>query len=349
MKVVHVIFTLQYGGAETLLVDIVNKQVKNDNITIFVINDDYSETLLNTIDKRVNLVLFKRKKGGFDFVVWLKILSKFIEINPDVIHSHDSKAIYFIPFWCYKTVLTVHAMNLSLKGVGLYSSVVAISNAVKDDLYARKGIQSEVIYNGIDIGLIQEKETLRHRQSFKMIQVGRLVHQIKGQDILLKALSVLKERKCSFTFSLDFVGEGTSFDYLSDLVQSYNLSDCVRFLGVKDRAYIYTHLCEYDLLVQPSFDEGFGLTIIEAMAARIPVLVSDISGPIEVIGNGKLGFFFQKGNEQDCADKILYILGSVQNVSAIVEKASMYCHENFDIENTVDAYSALYVRSFNHK
>lgn len=349
MKVVHVIFTLQYGGAETLLVDIVNKQVAKDNITIFVINDDYSEKLLETIDKRVNLVLFKRKKGGFDFVVWLKILSKFIEINPDIVHSHDSKAIYFIPFVFYKTVLTVHAMNLSLNGVGLYSSVVAISNAVKDDLYVRKGIHSEVIYNGIDVRKIKKKETSENRQPFRMIQVGRLDHQIKGQDVLLKALSILKERESSFRFSLDFVGDGSSFAYLNDLVQSYNLTDCVRFLGVKDRAYIYAHLCGYDLLVQPSFYEGFGLTIAEAMAAKIPVLVSDISGPIEVIGNGELGFSFRKGNAQDCADKILSIGETIQNVSVIVEKASVYCRQNFDIENTVDSYSALYTRVFNHK
>ena len=59
--------------------------------------------------------------------------------------------------------------------------------------------------------------------------------------------------------------------YNIGLVQEYNLNSYISFLGSKDTHYIEQHLKDYDLLVQPSRIEGFGLTVAEAMAAKVPV------------------------------------------------------------------------------
>ena len=348
MKILHVIFTLQYGGAETLLVDIVNEQAKDHDITVFVINNDYSESLLKTIDRGVNVLLFKRKIGRFDPKKWFDIYLECYRLKPDVIHCHDSKAVYFVPFFSFKTILTVHAVNLPLKGIGLYHTIVSVSNAVKEDVLKRKRRDSRVIINGININQIQRKSVEVPSPCFKMVQVGRLNHKIKGQHILLKALSLLRQRNISQQVTLDFIGVGNSLEYLKALVTDLNLADCVSFRGLKDRATIYERLRNYDLLVQPSIYEGFGLTVIEAIAAEVPVLVSNIYGPAELVCEGQFGYMFNSEDAEDCAKQIEHIIESHSEVVLKTKEAYLYCIDNFSLKKTVSDYAVLYLQLNQH-
>jgi glycosyltransferase involved in cell wall biosynthesis len=118
------------------------------------------------------------------------------------------------------------------------------------------------------------------------------------------------------------------------------LNDYIRFLGTKEREYVYTHLCTYDLLVQPSLNEGFGLTVAEAMAAKVPVLVSDIEGPMEVIEKGKYGYYFATEDATDCADKIQFIMEYYTGTTnkQMVENAYQQVHVKYDIKQTAATY-----------
>lgn len=104
----------------------------------------------------------------------------------------------------------------------------------------------------------------------------------------------------------------------------------------------YDHLCNYDLFVQPSIYEGFGLTVAEAMAARVPVLVSSGQGPEEVIGNGKCGYVFKNGDQTDCAAKIRIFLEGKDDKS-LVESAYERVWKLYNIKVTVQTYLDKYV------
>ena len=77
------------------------------------------------------------------------------------------------------------------------------------------------------------------------------------------------------------------------MVQNLHLENEVVFEGLKDQSWVYQNLCNYDLFIQPSRYEGFGLTVAEAIAAKVPVLVSNIEGPLEIIDGGRLGMSFE--------------------------------------------------------
>lgn len=109
----------------------------------------------------------------------------------------------------------------------------------------------------------------------------------KGQDILIEAIFILHQKGFK-NISVDFIGDGESKDFLKELVKSKQLENQIHFLGSKEQSYIFSHLKEYDLFVQPSRKEGFGLTVTEAMVAKIPVLVSDQEGPMEIIKMGNM-------------------------------------------------------------
>ena len=69
-----------------------------------------------------------------------------------------------------------------------------------------------------------------------------------------------------------------SKDYLKDQIKKYQLENNIRIKGHKDRSWIFKNLSSYHLLVQPSRSEGFGLTLVEAVAAGLPVISSKIDG-----------------------------------------------------------------------
>jgi glycosyltransferase involved in cell wall biosynthesis len=240
------------------------------------------------------------------------------------------------------TVLTAHTTGVKTNNISKYNRVFAISNTVKNDIEKRSSVKPIVIYNGIKIEQVKQKVDYNF-SIFKIVQVGRLDHEIKGQHILLKALKIIVYEKGVKNISVDFIGEGKSLDYLNGLVKEYHLEDYISFLGMRDRKFIYEHLKDYNLLVQPSLYEGFGLTIVEAMAAKVPVLVSDIDGPLEVIGFGKYGWIFRSNDANDSSTKILEIINFYRNQTfKKLNDSYDYAYNTFNINNTSNNYLVNY-------
>mgnify|MGYP004568619671 CR=1 FL=1 len=125
------------------------------------------------------------------------------------------------------------------------------------------------------------------------------------------------------------------------MTHELHLDDDVVFEGLKDQAWVYENLCNYDLFIQPSRYEGFGLTVAEAIAAKLPVLVSNIEGPLEIINGGKLGLTFENEDVTDCADKIQKFIEQGRN-SKQVEEAYQYVCENYDVSVTAQKYLNVY-------
>ena len=98
-------------------------------------------------------------------------------------------------------------------------------------------------------------------------------------------------------------------------------------------------------MVQPSIYEGFGLTVAEGMIAGLPVLVSDVEGPMEIIQNGQYGYCFQVGNAEDMANKLVEMLQNPIKVYEIARIGQVYATSHFDIKELVLKYDELYKKS----
>ena len=360
MKVVHINWGLTYGGIETMLVNIANAQVGNGaEVHVCIINDLYKDELIKSFwgDVTLHFLHRKFKSKGIGFI--FKLNKLLMQLQPDAIHLHDSRLYTFIWRKRLSRVASVTLHDLpygSLRRGGLAGRifpflfdsgnvyhvdnvprVFAISEAVKDELWKNYGVKSTVVCNGIltrNFALRQERE---HSNPLRIVMVSRLEHVKKGQDLLIEAAV-----KLNGFVHVDLIGEGSSREYLENLVKKLHAESVVSFLGVKPQPYIAEHLADYDLFVQPSRWEGFGLTVAEAMAAKVPVLVTEGQGPAEVTCSNKFGWTFENGNADDLAAKIKYIFDNYNEAMDKANSALNYVQNTYDVSVTARKYLELY-------
>lgn len=340
MRVAHLIWGFKAGGSETMLVDIANEQALSNEVTIMIGNTDTDDIVLQSLNNRVKIELIGRPPASNNPWYIFKVIRALKAFKPDIVHAHQESFVKILRFLSVPKVLTVHDTNQKLQSVRAYDAVYSISEAVRHDIQTKQpAARSTVIRNGICFSAVKPKLTYG-QLPFRVVQVGRLDHRIKGQDILLRALRLVVESIGSEEITIDFIGEGPSREYLTDLAKELRVTEQCRFLGGQPRKTIYEQLHTYDLLVQPSRYEGFGLTVVEAMAAKVPVLVSDIEGPMEVIANGSYGDFFRTGDHLDCGNKIALIIDYSKRISFQdhLDTVARYARRTFDVGGTARYY-----------
>ena len=149
----------------------------------------------------------------------------------------------------------------------------------------------------------KSKESLMDTKK-NLLYVGRLV-PCKGVDLLVKAVGSLKEKG----IMLDIVGDGPELPRLKSISAAMGLDDYIRFHGWIERDRLREIYSRADIFVHPArWAEPLGITIVEAMAVGLPVIVPKMSG--SVWAAGKAGLTFQNGDEQDLKKKIEMLLGN---------------------------------------
>ncbi len=344
MRILHIVWVLNFGGIETMLMNIANEQVAMGNEVGILLIDKGTDNpeVIKRLDKRVAILKANRKYGKFDLPAYWRMNMLIKKFQPEVIHLHSAAIYkYLCPLQRRSCNVTLHALcnKPNTDHIEKIDKVFAISQSVADDLMQKKHVHSIVNPNGIKPELIRTGKRSSDGK-FRIVQVSRLDHPKKGQHILLEACGMLKQRGYD-NFTVDFIGGGPSLEYLKSVTEKSQLCGRVKFLGMKDQQYIYDHLCEYDLFVQPSIYEGFGLTVAEAMAAKVPVLVSSGQGPEEVIGYGQCGYVFKNGDVEDCAGKIEMYLNGEEDKS-FVDKAFERVWNLYNVKITVKTYLENY-------
>lgn len=345
MRIAHIVWSLQVGGLETMVVDIINHQVKTNDVMLVIINSIVDEAVLNGLDKKASIVLVNRPAGSKNVWHLLRLNQALFRFWPDVIHAHQESIIRLIFGHAAIKVLTVHGTNLAITDATYrYDKIFSISEAVKKDLIDRSpACPSKVVLNGISFLGIRQKASYAVTP-FRIVQVGRLEHQTKGQDILLYALRQVLAEAGNGSVEVDFIGAGKSSEYLRQLAVELHVERYCRFLGIWSRERIYSELHTYDLLVQPSRCEGFGLTIVEGMGAHVPVLVSDITGPMDIIQYGKYGYHFRSGDARDCARQIMRVAVDSHKSEFPTRMQSIgdYARTTFGVGQTAGIYLQAY-------
>lgn len=180
-----------------------------------------------------------------------------------------------------------------------FDAVVPLSDAIFNELKPIPGIRSRLrlIRNGVDISEIDEVRavagelaTWRRDGDFIVGYIGQLIPR-KGLSMLLKAFAKLSAPRKK----LVLLGEGPQRQELEYLAQDLGIGDQTWFPGYRDDRLAF--LKGFDVFVLPSSLEGIPRCLMEAMAARVSVVASDIPGCTDLVADGDTGFLFPLGDE----------------------------------------------------
>lgn len=310
------VFDLNIGGTEKVMINLANYLTKNNcKVNILMVgNNDYLKKDLNpdasiiAFNKSrillclLDLIKYIRSQKIDCFIsnVWpltiLTILAGFFRRNFNkkkvvlVEHCHLEREFssFGAVFKFFQKVSIYFLYRFSMK-------VIAVSDGVKEDLCLNKGVSKEkviVIHNPVDVNfssLKYENKAIKNWKVFpyaKFISVGNLKIQ-KNYSYLLDTLSILKNQ--GFAFRHLILGEGSQRDILTTQIQNLNLEEDVFLVGSVDQPINLVK--EADTFILSSKFEGFGLVIVEALAAGITVVSTDCeSGPAEILCDGIFGY-----------------------------------------------------------
>lgn len=244
--------------------------------------------------------------------------------------DHNPRPLEGFPF--SKTVKN------KIKGV-LYSSYIDQFVGVSD--YTRKHIlkdygsflasKTNVIYNGIDSSVFVKRiQEIKN----KFVVSSHLRHS-KGIQDLIKAVSILEDT-IKNQIQIDVYGEGPYSTELQEMTKGYDLEGIIRFKG--GSSHLNELLSNYRYLLQPTYMECFSLSILESLAANVPVITTTVGGNLEIIENGKNGFVFEPKDYLALAAILKNIvLGGVK----IDEDVNSQIEKDFNLEKMVDQHVRL--------
>ncbi len=173
----------------------------------------------------------------------------------------------------------------------------------------------------------------------KWIAVLAELHPIKGHDILIHAVSKIKDSLENYLIVC--LGSGQDEQKLKKLVSQNTLDSYVYFTGFVDNASLY--LKAFDANVLPSRSEAMPLAVLESGMAGTLMIASDVGGIPELISDGETGFLFPNGNTEELARKIKIALQlDEQERAKITDALSQKISNSFSIEQMVEKTIAAY-------
>jgi len=323
--------------------------------------------LVNEIRKTGTPVFQVPMRGRSDVLAVNAIKKILRRERPDIIHCHGARAGLIgrlaAKGFPLKIVYTEHTRTpqfklpsavlewshkRALRVLDQFTDItIAVSRSVAD--FLKKGIARHskivVIYNGLEkhsrppaseVVKIREKYGIKG-DDLVIGTIGSLNYQ-KDHKTLIKAFEkVIKKRPNA---KLVLVGGGALKHYLEKLARRYRVADKVVMTGAV--VNVQPLLAAFDIFVLPSLSEAFGLSLLEAMQAGVPIIATKVGGIPEVIKPGYNGLLVAPGNPKELASAIMRLLNDRQLQKKIVRHYGEVL-DKFSAKNMVDKTEQVYL------
>ncbi len=358
------------GGLETWTQNIA--EGLSDKAQIFIVTGKVKDRPKREVLKRVKIFrtsLFPLKDLSYSSLfyiittvpfIFLKSLSVIKTEKVNIIHSQGflSGLLGYLLFKLTKIpyIVTVQRIEKSksfLRRLVYNNAKVCIAASLAIKRYFEEiGVKNiKVIPNGIDLKRFQNLDRAENRKKlglkneFVIIAVARL-EKVKGLKYLVQAMKTLstKYKTLNTKYQLLIIGDGSERENLENLTNKLELNDKVRFLGQIRNEKVPEYLSAADCFVLPSLSEGFGIVILEAMAANIPVIATKIGGILDIIGDGETGALVEPKNPDGIAKALYKIYSQPKFVKNLVQNAKDNL-EKYDWQNIVQKVNLIYQNS----
>lgn len=366
LRVLHLIETVNPGGAEQMIIDLV-AGLRGKNVTshVLLIKHGWLEDRLREMHVPVTV---RPLRGSRDWR-WIADLIRIVRRRRyDLLHSHEftMNGYTFLAgrFGHAPTLATVHGnieyVKARWRRRGIYTwlarqakPMVAVSGDTRRRLVADLGLPADgvrVIHNGVSLDdKTPDRDWFRREYGLapgaKLIGViGRLT-TVKGADVLIDALPHLAREYPDFHVA--FLGRGELLAQLTAQVAKLGLADRVTFLGHVDN--VRQRLGAFDLIVIPSRHEGLSLTLIEAMAASLPIVATAVGGTPEALEDQVSGLLVPPEDPAALAEACARLLRDPERAARLGARARERVMRDFTLDRMVSAYLSLYTEKTGRK
>lgn len=362
MKILQIITSLQVGGAETLVVNLVPRlRAMGDEVDVCVF--DGTETPLMQRLRRENpgVRIWKLGKGYYNPLFIAKLVP--IMRRYDIVHTHNSSPQLFVAIasvlCSVELCSTEHTTSNRKRGwkwyapveswmYGRYDHVICISKVAEEKLREYMGgawmDESSKLYhristidNGVDVAAFHASEPLpadvtgRQKDDFVVTMVAGF-REAKDQDTLVRAIAMLPSQ-----YKLWLVGDGVRMATVRALVEELGVEGRVRFWGL--RTDVPRVLKSSDVVCMASHWEGLSLSNIEGMSAGKPFMASDVNGLREVTKGW--GVLFPESDAKAVADELTRLHDDAGYYRTVADKCWERAQQ-FDIAKTAKRYQQVY-------
>lgn len=297
MKVLHVLYSSSYSGAENVVISIIDglkkdvdgvylsrngsiKQVLEEREISHYLIDKFTRSSLKKVIKEVQPDVIQ----AHDFLAGAVVASLFCRI-PIINHLHNN------PPWLkkYSVLSIVYALS-TLR----YAKILSVSEAVMDE-YVFSAIckkKTKVVGNPVDIKKIVDKVQVNNRiDDYDIAYLGRLSTP-KNPLLFLDIVSEVK--KTIPNVKACMIGDGEMKKEVESKIFELNLEDNIKLLGFQSNPYEY--LIHAKVSCMPSVWEGFGLAAVEALALGKPVVAARVGGLVNIV-NSECGMLCDNTND----------------------------------------------------
>jgi glycosyltransferase involved in cell wall biosynthesis len=365
--VLFVIGTLDVGGAETQLVELVtrlNRQRYEPSVCCLAGEGPLAATL-RAAGVRVHTIGFTgfRQHGA-----WLSLPRAFARLwhlfrivrreRPDILHG--------VLFWAYVLsaflgrIARVPVIVASRRSLGLFKAekphylfverianrltdlFIANSAAVRSDSLNRENLDPKrvlIVHNGVDVSRFSVAERISPAEPTRpsVLVVANLI-EYKGHRYFLHAWADVLRRFPGAKAQL--AGEGPMLQPLRDLAADLGIAHSVMFMG--RRADIPELLAQCDLYAHPSLQEGYSNAVLEAMCAGAPIVATAVGGTVEAIADGETGLLVPPADAVALGRAMVRMLDDRAAAAAMGRRAAAVARRDYDIGRVVRRYEEIY-------
>ena len=293
--------------------------------------------------KRYHIVHTHNSKAGFVGRLAAKITG-----IPVVIHTvhgfafHDQESL-----WRQLLFRNLEKFASHMCDKMIFISQPLVDWALREKIVLRRDKIAK-IYSGIDLdrfrpvteeekNRVREKWNIRHDDA--VIGIVSKLWEGKGHEILIRAFKEVK--KDIKVARLIIVGEGPLYSMLNDLVDRLGLSDSVLFTGFQmDVAEI---ISSFDVVVLPSYFEGMGRVLLEAMAMGKPVVASRVGGIPDLVKDSVNGFLITPGDVKELSDALKKLLNNKGLANIMGRDGRKGITDKFSTDVMVRSISDIYI------
>lgn len=334
MKVLYLLTTSKYSGAENVVCQIIHMLKNEDKIECIYCSPDgeIKDTL-----KEKNITFFPLKKMSLK-----EIKNAIKETNPDIIHAHDMRASFLASLVCGKIPLISHIHNnsfesrkITLKSMLYYYAarkskhIFWVSQSAFKGYFFYKNFKnkSSVLYNVIDIKTLENKALSdKNTYNYEIVYLGRITYPKNPERLLEVIEKILKIRQNT---KIAIIGTGELEEKLKVTLKENSIFLNVSFLGFQKNPYKI--LKEAKVMLMTSRWEGTPMCVLESMSLGTPVVSTPVDGIKDLIKNNVNGFL--SNNDDDLANKICEILEDKDNYNFLSRNAKKDMIRLMNIEN----------------